>query len=41
MPSAKYSCSASPLKFENGSTATDGLSGNASADDVGGAAPAY
>ena len=32
MPSAKYSCSGSPLKFENGRTATDGLSGNASTD---------
>ena len=30
MPSAKYSCSGSPLIFWNGSTAIDGLSGNAS-----------
>jgi len=27
IPSAKYSCSGSPLKFSNGSTAIDGLSG--------------
>jgi hypothetical protein len=27
MPSAKYSCSGSPLMFANGSTAIDGLSG--------------
>ena len=27
MPSEKYSCSGSPLKFANGSTAIDGLSG--------------
>ncbi|KJC50125.1 hypothetical protein UP06_07075 [Bradyrhizobium sp. LTSP857] len=40
MPSAKYSCLGSPLKFENGSTATDGLSGNASAGDVCGFASA-
>jgi hypothetical protein len=31
MPSTKYSCSGSPLKFWNGSTAIDGLSGNGSA----------
>ena len=30
MPSAKYSCSGSPLMFWNGSTAIDGLSGNGS-----------
>src|SRR6516225_3002994 len=30
MPSAKYSCSGSPLMFWNGSTAIDGLSGKAS-----------
>ena len=30
MPSAKYSCSGSPLMFWNGSTAMDGLSGSAS-----------
>ena len=29
MPSAKYSCSGSPLRLVNGSTATDGLSGKA------------
>ena len=29
MPSAKYSCSGSPLKFWNGKTAIDGLSGSA------------
>src|SRR5262245_16416054 len=29
-PSAKYSCSGSPLMFWNGSTAIDGLSGNGS-----------
>src|SRR5208337_171023 len=29
MPSAKYSCSASPLMLANGSTAIDGLSGAA------------
>ena len=28
MPSAKYSCSGSPLMFWNGSTASEGLSGN-------------
>ena len=27
MPSAKYSCSGSPLRFWNGNTAIDGLSG--------------
>src|SRR5205085_11674330 len=27
IPSAKYSCSGSPLRFSNGSTAIDGLSG--------------
>jgi hypothetical protein len=30
-PSAKYSCSGSPLKFMNGKTAMEGLSGRASA----------
>ena len=30
MPSAKYSCSGSPLMFWNGSTAMEGLSGRAS-----------
>src|SRR5215475_1775163 len=30
MPSAKYSCSASPLMLWNGSTAMEGLSGNGS-----------
>src|SRR3954465_15229537 len=30
-PSAKYSCSGSPLMFWNGSTAIDGLSGRGSA----------
>ena len=29
MPSAKYSCSASPLMLTNGRTATDGLAGGA------------
>ena len=29
MPSAKYSCSGSPLMFWNGSTAMEGLSGSA------------
>ena len=29
MPSAKYSCSGSPLMFSNGSTAMEGLSGSA------------
>ena len=28
IPSAKYSCSGSPLMFSNGSTAMDGLSGS-------------
>ena len=28
IPSAKYSCSGSPLMFSNGSTAIDGLSGS-------------
>jgi hypothetical protein len=28
MPSAKYSCSGSPLRFWNGRTAMDGLSGS-------------
>src|SRR5215475_13590502 len=36
MPSAKYSCSGSPLIFWNGKTAIDGLSGSAS--DKGGVA---
>ena len=31
MPSAKYSCSGSPLMFWNGNTAMEGLSGSASA----------
>jgi hypothetical protein len=31
MPSAKYSCSGSPLTFWNGSTAIEGLSGSAKA----------
>jgi len=31
MPSAKYSCSGSPLILAKGSTAIDGLSGNGSA----------
>src|SRR5260370_22580710 len=31
MPSAKYSCSGSPLMFWNGNTAMDGLSGSGSA----------
>jgi len=36
MPSAKYSCSGSPLMFRNGKTAMDGFSGNAGAvADVG------
>ena len=30
IPSAKYSCSGSPLMFVNGRTATDGLSGSGS-----------
>src|SRR5580693_9660827 len=32
MPSAKYSCSGSPLILANGSTAIDGLSGSGSTD---------
>ena len=36
MPSAKYSCSGSPLMFWNGSTAIDGLSGSGSADRASG-----
>src|SRR6516165_5637698 len=39
MPSAKYSCSGSPLRFWNGNTAIDGLSGNASGADTAGFAP--
>jgi len=36
IPSAKYSCSGSPLMFRNGKTAMDGFSGNAGAvADVG------
>src|SRR5262249_18767999 len=31
MPSAKYPCSGSPLRFSNGNTAMDGLSGKAGA----------
>ena len=31
MPSAKYSCSGSPLRFSNGNTAMEGLSGKAGA----------
>src|SRR5215510_8522083 len=31
IPSAKYSCSGSPLMFSNGNTAIEGLSGSASA----------
>ena len=31
MPSAKYSCSGSPLMFVNGRTAMEGLSGSGSA----------
>jgi len=31
MPSAKYSCSGSPLMFWNGMTASDGLSGSGGA----------
>ena len=34
MPSTKYSCSASPLMFWNGSTAMDGLSGSDALDRV-------
>ena len=32
-PSLKYSCAGSRLRFENGSTASDGLSGNGSPAD--------
>jgi hypothetical protein len=35
MPSAKYSCSGSPLMFWNGKTATDGLSGSGQQARVG------
>ena len=35
MPSAKYSCSGSPLILANGSTAIDGLSGSGSAGGAG------
>jgi hypothetical protein len=35
MPSAKYSCSGSPLMFWNGSTAIDGLSGRGRAGGAG------
>ncbi len=38
MPSAKYSCSGSPLRLMNGSTATDGLSGKTGGELGGGAA---
>ena len=31
MPSAKYSCSGSPLMFWNGNTAIEGLSGDGAA----------
>ena len=34
IPSAKNSCSASPLMFWNGSTAIEGLSGKASAGAI-------
>jgi hypothetical protein len=37
MPSAKYSCSASPLEFAKGSTAIDGLFGSASLGHADGA----
>jgi len=33
IPSVKYSCSVSPLKFENGSTAIDGFPGTGRAID--------
>ena len=33
MPSAKYSCSGSPLMFWNGRTAMDGFSGSAGGGD--------
>ena len=39
MPSAKYSCSGSPLMFWNGSTAMDGLSGSGSG--IGGAVDGF
>src|SRR6516225_6232798 len=39
MPSAKYSCSGSPDMLANGSTAIDGLSGNASAGSATGFRP--
>ena len=35
MPSAKYSCSGSPLMFWNGRTAIDGLSGRAAWAQIG------
>jgi len=38
MPSAKYSCSGSPLRLANGSTAIDGLSGSANSGRRGSAA---
>ena len=38
MPSAKYSCSGSPLIFWNGSTAIDGLSGRGSEEPATGVA---
>src|SRR5262249_9360757 len=34
MPSTKYSCSASPVMFWNGSTANDGLSGSGNAPSL-------
>src|SRR6516165_6410965 len=34
MPSAKYSCSGSPLIFWNGKTAIDGLSGSAGPESL-------
>ena len=37
MPSLKYSCSASPLMFMNGSTAIDGLAGTGSEPSARGA----
>lgn len=40
IPSAKYSCSGSPLRFENGRTATEGFSGNVGADAARAAADA-
>ena len=39
MPSAKYSCSGSPLILAKGSTAIDGLSGSGSAGGLAGAWP--